>query len=113
MEAEKLIETLDVVGTGLCISAVKRDHPILSGYEVPKAKKVNTADPFNDPKYAKAKITHGAVTVLVMWKPSGRLNPIFEVDSNHSPNALYTKGEVVKKIWQWCERNNMIDVKNP
>lgn len=94
------------------ITSIRRDHPQIESFEVDAAKEESARqadDPFSDPKYDKAKVVLGGVTVVQMWKPSGRLNPIFELDNpDHSHNVLYTTGEVRRRFWDWCKHLNMI-----
>lgn len=93
------------------ITSVRRDHPKIEEFEVQEAKEQTgaTDDPFSDPKFDKAKVVLGGVTVVQMWKPSGRLNPIFELNNpGHSHNVLYTVGEVRRKLWDWCRSHDML-----
>jgi len=94
------------------ITSVRRDHPKVESFEVQEGKdqaQESADDPFSDPKYDKAKVVLGGVTVVQMWKPSGRLNPIFELNNpDHSHNVLYTTGETRRRLWDWCKHHNMI-----
>ena len=85
---------------------------LLLVYEVQEGKdqaQKSSDDPFSDPKYDKAKIVLGGVTVVQMWKPSGRLNPIFELNNpDHSHNVLYTTGETRRRLWDWCSNLTLL-----
>eukprot|EP00494_Astrolonche_serrata_P024761 UN25021 len=46
----------------------------------------------------------GSVTILTMWKPSNRLNPVFEGDD---PSAFYTKSEASRKLFAWIKKEGL------
>merc|ERR1711879_711148 len=101
------IETKQITGGSFSIISIRRDHPDLRDHVVDERvlKQIKAANMFDDPKFAKSKKTQGAVTIVVMYKPSGRLETIFGKDFN--PKALFTKGECHEHLWKWCENQQV------
>jgi len=108
MQQENLIETKQIVNGPFVLTSIRRDHPdyvdfVLQETEIKKKKSAND---FSDEKYKNSKVTAGAVTVIIMYKPPNRLEPIFE---GEPINALYTMSEAQKRLWEWCGNNKMLD----
>lgn len=107
MTEMNFIETKEIDGASISITKITKDHPDLVSHAVDEKilKQIKRANIFDDPKFARSKKTEGAVTIIVMYKPSGRLEPIFGKTFN--PKALFTKDECHDTLWKWCENQQI------